>query len=136
MTTDIDVPMWSKRNPAWGSGRRIQRNCYAYRVAVALAGSEGICPTCLGELDLDTAEIDRPIPANDYRPGNVVTVCNACNQGRSVLQSVGRDWTHVNDYVSDVLAASAAIRIPAVSEARQWWARRPSARGERVSRYA
>jgi hypothetical protein len=130
--------MWSKANPAWGSARRIQRNHYAYMVTLIMTGGrDNVCPTCEGELDLDTAEVDRPIPSLDYTPSNVVYVCRACNQGRSVLQSIGRDWSRIADYVADVQRASCSVGVPTVARAKAWHAARRSA-GEsvRVSRYA
>lgn len=128
------VAMWSKSNPAWGSGRRIQRNYYAYLVTMALTGGHMECPACLGYLDLDTAEVDRCIPELDYTPGNVVYVCHGCNHGRGILQSNGGDWTRANDYADDVRTASAFIRIPAVCDARQWWSTRHTV--ATTSRYA
>lgn len=134
MDTATSAAIWSKSNPAWGSGRRQQRNAYAFAVTMQLTGGELICPTCLNPLDLDTAEVDRPIPALDYTPGNVVYICRGCNQGRSILQSEGRDWAHADDYADDVRTASTWVRIPSVSDARRWWAQRPTM--VTVSRYA
>jgi hypothetical protein len=126
METLTEPTMWSKDSPAWGSGRRQQRNAYAYKVTMRMTRGELICPACLNPLDLDTAEVDRTIPALDYCPGNIVYLCHGCNNGRGILQSVGRDWLNVEAYVRDVKTASVGIAIPTVSEARQWWARRPT----------
>lgn len=126
---------WSKSHPAWGSARRVQRNAYAYAVTMVMTNGEDVCPSCDRALDIDTAEVDRAIPANDYCEGNIVYLCRACNQSRSILQSAGADWAHVDQYVSDVASASAHVAVPTMGEARAWW----SARGEAmapVSRYA
>lgn len=113
--------MWSKAHPSWGQRRRVQRNHYAYLVAIAMTGHAGICPACLGPMSLDTAEVDKAMPEFDYTPGNVVTVCRGCNQGRSVLQSVGRDWTRVDAYIADIAKASATVAIPTEKQSMEWW---------------
>lgn len=126
---------WSKSSPSWGSALRVQRNAYAYRVTMVLTNGANECPACGDILDLDTAEVDRAIPANDYCEGNIVYVCRACNQGRAILQSQGRDWAHVADYIADIAKASESVSVPTNREAREWWANRPTA-PRRVSRYA
>lgn len=131
--------MWSKAHPAWGQRRRVQRNHYAYLVAMAMTASaikvaDIVCPACLSPMDLDTAEVDRAIPANDYTPGNVVTICHGCNHGRGILQSVGEDWTYVDMYVADIQRASRNIAIPTEAQSKLWWQTRPTV--ETVSRYA
>lgn len=126
---------WSKSHPAWGSARRIQRNAYAYAVTMVMTGGRMECPACEGALDIDTAEVDRAIPANDYCEGNIVYLCRACNQSRSILQSAGEDWTHIGQYVSDIASASAHVTVPTMAEARAWWSDRPAGVA-RISRYA
>jgi hypothetical protein len=129
-----DIAMWSKAHPSWGRNRRQQRNAYAYLVTMAMTNGELVCPACLNPLDLDTAEVDRAIPARDYRPSNICYLCRGCNQGRGILQSEGKDWKHVERYVLDVANASRDIRIPSVAEARRWWDERPTV--VTVPRYA
>lgn len=129
-----DVPMWSKSSKAWGSGRRIQRNYYAFMVTMGMTDGRMECPACSSALDLDTAEVDRAIPARDYRPGNVCYLCRGCNQGRGILQSQGKDWSNVAQYVSDVAKASLTIPIPSVADARMFWESRPTVTTR--SRYA
>lgn len=138
------MKVWTKhyRN-GFGSAERVQRNAYAYAVAMVMTGGREECPTCLAPLDLNTAEVDRVNGSEKdengsevYAEGSIVYVCRACNQGRAALQSIGRDWTHAGQYASDVADASAMVTVPTVREARDWWnARRDSATG-RVSRYA
>lgn len=129
-----DDAIWSKSSKAWGSARRVQRNYYAFLVTMVLTGYKMECPACSNPLDLDIAEVDRCIPAIDYRPGNVVYLCRGCNGGRGVLQSIGKDWKHVQRYVNDVANASRGIPIPSVADARQWWESRPTV--TTVPRYA
>lgn len=128
------IAIWSKSSKAWGSARRIQRNYYAYLVTMVLTAGRLECPACSASLDLDTAEVDRCIPAYDYKPFNVCYLCRGCNQGRGILQSVGRDWTHASRYALDVANASRGVRVPSVADARAWWSRRPTV--ETRSRYA
>lgn len=130
--------IWSKSNTAWGSARRVQRNAYAYAVAMVMTNGRLECPACSRPLDIDTAEVDRPIPSYDYTPGNVVYICRACNQGRSVLQSDGHDWRYAAMYAEDVRIASMRVSVPTVARAKAWWADRHGD-GEvsvRVCRYA
>lgn len=129
-----DVAMWSKSHPSWGKRRRIQRNNYAYLVTIAFVGMWGVCPTCEGDMTFANAEVDRAIPSLDYRPGNCLYICHACNHGRGILQSEGRDWTRAQDYARDVARASERVRIPSEREAGEWWARMTG--GGSVSRYA
>lgn len=117
--------MWSKDHKSWGSRKRKQRNAYAWRVTLRMTGGGAHCPACLGPLDIDTAEVDRAVPAVDYCPGNIVYLCRGCNQGRSILQSHGRDWARIADYVNDVIAASQGVPIPTESESDAWWNTRP-----------
>lgn len=131
---NADIPLWSKEHPSWGKRPRIQRNYYAFMVAMVMTGGQMICPACGGTLDLDTAEVDRAIPSLDYRPGNVTYICHGCNHGRGILQSVGADWGKVNQYRIDIARASREVRVPSVTEARQWWDARPTV--ATVSRYA
>jgi len=126
---------WSKSSPSWGSALRVQRNAYAFNVTMALTGGRMVCPACDSPLVLDTAEVDRCIPALDYSEGNVVYLCRPCNEARGILQSMGRDWTHADAYAADVRAASASVEVPTVKTARAWWADRPTAE-HRPSRYA
>lgn len=122
-----DVAIWSKQSKAWGSARRIQRNYYAFQVAMAMTKGEWVCAAgCGNDLDLDTAEVDRAIPTLDYRPGNIVTICHGCNHGRGVLQSNGGDWRHAHIYAADIKRASVGIPIPSVADARLWWDSRPT----------
>lgn len=133
--THTETARWSKSSPSWGSALRVQRNAYAYAVTMVMTGGRVECPTCEGPLTLDSAEVDRPVPALDYREGNCVYVCRACNQGRAALQSIGRDWTYADDYAAHVADAAAMVTVPSIREAREWW----NGRGDdtaRVSRYA
>lgn len=125
---------WSKSSPSWGSALRITRNYYAYMVTMVVTGGAMVCPSCDSALDLDTAEVDRVCPTLDYREGNVIYLCRACNQQRGILQSTGNDWTHVSAYAALVSSASESVEIPTVSSARAWWDARPTA--EPVSRWA
>jgi hypothetical protein len=126
--------MWSKSHPAWGQRRRIQRNAYAFKVTMRMTNGRMECPACLNPLDLDTAEVDRAVPGLDYAPGNICYLCRGCNQGRGVLQSVGKDWSRVTEYVSDIATASVGIVIPTEAEAKRWHDARPTV--ATVSRYA
>lgn len=132
---NTDTARWSKSSPSWGSALRVQRNAYAYLVLMVMTGGRHECPACESPLDLATAEVDRAVPALDYREGNVVYLCRDCNQGRAALQSIGRDWTHADDYAAHVADAAAMVTVPSIREAREWWADRPVSVG-RVSRYA
>lgn len=126
--------IWSKSNKAWGSARRVQRNAYAWRVSMVMTEGRVECPSCGGPLDTATAEVDRVVPALDYRPRNICYVCRACNESRGVLQSQGSDWARVADYARAVEAASASVEIPTYAESRDWWRGRG---GEtRTSRWA
>lgn len=136
MTNTHTAAIWSKSSPSWGSAKRVQRNYYAYLVTVAMTGTWGTCPTCHGPLTWEDAEVDRVTPALDYTPGNIVYTCRAtCNGPRGVLQSVGADWSHVDQYAHDVAVASASVEVPSITEARRWWHSRNTDTG-RVSRYA
>jgi hypothetical protein len=126
MDTLITPTIWSKQNPAWGQRRRIQRNAYAFRVSMRMTSGELMCPTCHGPFDLDTAEVDKAIPALDYTPSNIAYICRGCNQDRSRLQSIGRDWTYAATYAADVRHASVGVAIPTEAEARQWHDSRPT----------
>lgn len=135
MTNTQAPARWSKSHPSWGSARRVQRNAYAYMVTMVMTGGKVECPCCGVALNLDTAEVDRVVPALDYREGNIVYVCRACNQSRAAVQSTGGDWTHVEQYAADVAAASSRVTVPSVRDAREWWASRPTDGGP-TSRYA
>lgn len=74
------------------------------------------------------------IPSLDYRPRNICYLCQACNNGRSKLQSVGRDWAGIARYAEDVANASQGVAIPSEREAMEWWRNRPD--DGRQSRYA
>lgn len=126
MSLMTEVTMWSKQNPSWGQRRRVQRNYYAFLVAMVLTGGAMECPACNNPLDLDTAEVDKAVPSLDYRPGNIVYLCRGCNGGRGVLQSTGHDWRHADDYAQDIHTASAHIDIPSEADAMRWWSRRPT----------
>lgn len=129
METLTDIAMWSKSHPAWGMRRRIQRNAYAFAVAMVMTNGLMVCPACLGDFDIDMGEVDRAIPSLDYRPGNVVYICHGCNHGRGILQGmrpIPRDWTHVDEYVRDVQRASQGVPIPSEREAKAWWSHRPT----------
>jgi hypothetical protein len=130
MSTHTAPAAWSKSNPSWGSALRVQRNAYAFTVTMALTGGAMVCPACGTALDLDTAL--------DYTPGNVVYLCGGaggCNQSRSRLQSMGRDWTNLDAYADAVTAASAGVPVPSQAAAKRWWSNRPTG-GTRVSRWA
>lgn len=133
--THTETARWSKSHPSWGSALRVQRNAYAYAVAMVMTDGRHVCPACDMPLDLDTAEVDRAVPALDYREGNVTYLCRGCNQGRSALQSIGRDWTYADQYASHVADASAMVTVPSHGQARAWWNTRPTS-GQTVSRYA
>ena len=133
--THTGTARWSKSSPSWGSALRIQRNAYAYAVTMVMTDGRHACPACDSPLDLDTAEVDRAVPALDYREGNVVYLCRGCNQGRSILQSVGSDWTYADEYAAHVADASAMVTVPSHGQAREWWNNRPTGGGT-VSRYA
>ena len=134
MTNSTAPARWSKSSPSWGKALRVQRNAYAYGVTMVLTGGRMVCPACDAALDLDTAEVDRCVPALDYTPGNVVYLCRACNQSRGILQSMGRDWTHADAYVAAVADASADVPVPTTRQAREWWETRPTT--ATVSRWA
>lgn len=126
---------WSKASKAWGSGRRVQRNAYAFAVAMVLTGGAMVCPACSEALDLDTAEVDRAVPALDYREGNVCYLCRSCNETRGMLQSRDEDWRDVASYVADVARASESVTVLTESAARAWWGTRPRLT-RKASRYA
>lgn len=117
----------------FGSADRVQRNAYAYAVAMVLTGGRNVCPSCDMPLDLNRgAEVDRingsEVDANGsevYREGTIVYLCRACNASRGELQSRGDDWPNVDAYRAAVVAASAGVPVPTVATARAWWAARP-----------
>lgn len=135
LMTHTETARWSKSHPSWGSARRVQRNAYAYAVTMAMTQGRMVCPACDDTLNLETAEVDRCIPALDYREGNIVYVCRACNQGRAVLQSQGSDWTHAEAYAEAVREASATVTVPSIVQARDWWNNRPTV-AHKASRWA
>lgn len=136
----MEYPQWCKSHKSWGRNYRIQRNVYAMRVTLSMTKGARVCPCCGSPLDMssDTAQqVDRVIPSLDYGTlGNVVYVCEACNQGRALLQRVGRDWTHVARYARDVAKASASVSVPSIPEALREWEALRKGRGGSVSRYA
>jgi hypothetical protein len=136
----MEYPQWCKSHPSWGRNYRIQRNVYAMRVTLALTGGRFVCPCCESPFDVtsDSAlQVDRVIPALDYGTlGNIVYVCEACNQGRALLQRVGKDWTRVSDYARDVRRAAKGVEVPSIPEARREWEAMREGRASSVSRYA
>jgi len=131
------MKVWKKN----GSRDRIIRNCYAYRVMVAMCG-EAVCPNCgiefvAGEFDVDringSEKDEKGIEL--YKQGEIVYLCNSCNQARSILQNVGNDWPHITEYKNDVMRASESVSIPSESAARDWWDARPM-RVTRQGRYS
>lgn len=132
--TNSEAARWSKSSKSWGSALRVQRNAYAFLVTMVMTGGRMECPACDAPLDLATAEVDRVTPALDYRESNIVYLCRGCNEGRGILQSMGRDWTHADDYAAHVADASAMVTVPSIREAREWWDNRPDA--GTVSKYA
>lgn len=128
----------------FGSAARVQRNAYAYAVAMVMTDGRSVCPCCDAPVDYfqsGSVEVDR-VHGDErdaegsaiYREGSIVYVCRDCNQSRAALQSRGEDWTHVDQYVQDVADASAMVTVPTVREAREWWSSRGT--GGTVSRYA
>ena len=82
-------------------------------------------------------QVDRVIPSLDYGTlGNIVYVCESCNQGRALLQRVGKDWTNVARYAADVKRASASVTVPSIPEALREWEAMREGRQAGVSRYA
>lgn len=140
----MEYPQWSKGHKSWGRNYRIQRNVYAMRVANAMAlakyGTTGVCPCCGVPMDMTSnsaMEVDRVIPSLDYGTlGNIVYVCEACNQGRALLQRVGKDWRNVKRYEADVKRYSANVKVPAIREALTEWNDMRATRVSRVSDYA
>lgn len=136
----MEYPQWSKGHKSWGRNYRIQRNVYAMRVTLMMTNGARVCPCCASPLDMssDTAQqVDRVNPALDYGTlGNIAYVCEACNQGRALLQRVGSDWTRVADYARDVAAAAARVSVPSIPEAHREWEDMRKGRGGSVSRYA
>jgi hypothetical protein len=136
----MEYPQWSKSHPSCGRNYRIQRNVYAMRVAMVMTKGARVCPCCSAPLDMssDTAQqVDRVNPALDYGTlGNIVYVCEACNQGRALLQRVGKDWRNVKRYAADVMRASASVTVPSIPEALREWDDMRKGRGGSVSRYA
>lgn len=79
-------------------------------------------------------DVDKVIPALDYVPGNIVTICRECNSTRGELQRVGLDWTRVSEYAALVTSASARVTIPRLgAETESEWKALTSAR-PKVSR--
>lgn len=125
----------------FGSADRVQRNCYAWRVATAMVGTEGTCPSCLGPMALGSADVDRvggtthDARGEIYVQGGCVYLCHACNHSRGIVQATGADWANVDAYAEAVARASAMVPMPSVRDARAWWANRDTGQG-RVSQYA
>lgn len=137
MTNTNSPKVWQKN----GSRDRIIRNAYAYQVMVAMCGS-AMCPNCGiefngGEFDVDringSSKNDKGIEL--YMQGEIVYLCNSCNQARSLLQNVGADWPHAEAYKNDVINASKNVAIPSEASARAWWDARP-VRAPRQGRYS
>jgi len=106
-----------------GMPYRHQKNVYSMRVTLILTGGKYACPCCGVEFDLSNPQsydVDKVIPALDYIPTNVVTICRRCNGSRGELQSIGKDWTYVTKdfpdgrpgYARRVREASAKVTIP------------------------
>ena len=119
-----------------GSKYKRQRNVYAMRVTLAIMGGL-ICPSCKDPFDMSNAQaydVDKVIPALDYVPGNIVTICRECNSTRGELQRVGLDWTRIDEYRALVSEASARVTIPRLGlETQKEWEALISAR-PKVSR--
>ena len=137
----MEYPQWSKSHKSWGRNYRIQRNVYAWRVAMALTNNARVCPCCTSPMDMRNGDqgmqVDRVIPSLDYGTlGNIVYVCESCNQSRALLQRVGRDWRHVKRYAADVKRAAAKVTVPSIPEALREWEAMREGRAPNVSRYA
>ena len=135
----METSKWSKSHPSWGRNYRIQRNVYAMRVTMALTKGARVCPCCATPFDMtsdQSLQVDRVIPALDYREGNIVYICESCNQGRALLQRVGKDWTRINEYKRDVANASKRVSVPSIPEALKEWNTMREGRATSVSRYA
>ena len=104
-----------------GSRERLIRNLYAYRVAAAIVGEAGICPSCGRGFYCDNdGEVDRTYVRTNYVAGEIVYLCGDCNQSRA-----NDEWTNVEAYRAVVAAASETVEIPTAREARDWWDSRP-----------
>lgn len=104
-----------------GSRERYIRNLYAFRVAAAMVGAEGVCPSCERPFYVDNdAEVDRTVVAPNYVTGQIVYLCGDCNQSRANVE-----WSNVSAYRVAVAEASANVAIPTAREAREWWNARP-----------
>lgn len=137
----MEYPQWCKGHKSWGRNYRIQRNVYAMRVSLAMTRGARVCPCCESPMDMrngdQSLQVDRVVPSLDYGTlGNILYVCEACNQGRALLQRVGRDWTHVKRYASDVRRASARVAVPSIPEALREWEAMRAGRQANISRYA
>lgn len=104
-----------------GSRERRIRNLYAYRVAAAIVGREGVCPSCENTFYVDNdGEVDRTHMRDNYVTGEIVYLCGDCNQSRANVE-----WAHVDTYREVVRQASANVAIPTAREAQEWWDARP-----------
>jgi hypothetical protein len=114
--------VWDK-SKGFGSGERYQRNYYAFLVMCVMSGGEAKCPLCSAPYVPGMFDVDRTIGGQGtiYREGECVMICSRHNAHRATLQSVGRDWTHADQYAADVASASAHVSVPTVKEARFWW---------------
>jgi hypothetical protein len=112
---------------------RHQKNVYAMRVTVQIMGGP-ICPSCETPLDLSDPrgyDVDKVVPARDYVPGNICYLCRGCNEARSILQSVGKDWQNVAQYAALVSTASEYVSIPKLGkETEEAWKRITATRTE------
>lgn len=126
--TNAPAPVVLFERGRHGSRERMMRNLYAYRVAAAIVGTEGICPSCDRPFFVDNdGEVDRTYSRTDYVTGEVTYLCGDCNQSRA-----NNEWANLTAYRETVAAASATVPVPTAREAREWWANRPrKSHGER-----
>lgn len=82
---------------------------YALAVAIALVGRSA-CVHCGDAISLWRGECDRTA-SGCYRPGFVVMVCEACNNGAGQTDNLDRAR-----YAADVLAASLTVTVPSATE--------------------
>jgi hypothetical protein len=124
MTTSSNVPAGTVlfTRGTHGSRERLIRNLYAYRVAAAIVGAEGICPSCSRSFYVDNdGNVDRTITGcASYVTGEIVYLCGDCNQSRN-----NGEWSNVDAYRATVAAASLTVDVPTAREAREWWNSRP-----------
>lgn len=114
-----------------GSKDKAQRRMFALAVLAAVTGEPEsrfmTCPLTGDIFDTDTdAEVDRPVPAIGYVPGNVILVSRIGNQKRAGLQSRGDDIAHAVEYAADVLRVSLDVPVTKPADAVRWHQARPS----------